>query len=322
MTRHLLIGAGAVGLPYGRHLALGGAEVAFFVRPTHLERLGQPTTFYRLRSRDRRVARSWTGYGLTSTAEEAAAFAPDVVWICVSATALRSPSIEAVLARVGPAIVVSLTPGMTDREYLLERVDAGRLVLSTIPIVSYQAPLPGERVPRPGIAYWLPPLARFPISGPAPALREVGRALAAGGWKAQPVPDAARWAAAPSAILTAFVDRLEAAGWSLDRFRRGRFLDETVTAARQAIRIACAYHAMSPPRLAALLRPALLTPLLASIDRLVPWDFETYFDVHFTKVGDQTTAAIDGYIDEGRRRGLPVDALERLRTDRRNVTSM
>jgi len=49
-----------------------------------------------------------------------------------------------------------------------------------------------------------------------------------------------------------------------------------------------------------------LAPLVA------PMDIEVYLRYHFTKVGDQTRAALATWIAEGKRRGLPTAAIQKL----------
>ena len=50
----LIIGAGAVGQVYGRHLALGGAEVSFYVKDKYADYARKGFTFYTLSKKNAR----------------------------------------------------------------------------------------------------------------------------------------------------------------------------------------------------------------------------------------------------------------------------
>ena len=52
----LIVGAGAVGQVYGRHLALGGAHVHYFVREKYADECRRGFTFYPLNRRKPRAA--------------------------------------------------------------------------------------------------------------------------------------------------------------------------------------------------------------------------------------------------------------------------
>ena len=63
-------------------------------------------------------------------------------------------------------VVVVLTPGVQTRAFMLGFVEPSRLVTGLIALISYQAPLSGEtRFPKPGVAYWFPPLGKSPFEG-------------------------------------------------------------------------------------------------------------------------------------------------------------
>ncbi|HEX8821184.1 MAG TPA: ketopantoate reductase, partial [Archangium sp.] len=165
-------------------------------------------------------------------------------------------------------------------------------------------------VPKPGTAFWFPPMARGLFSGPPERLQEVSRTLKAGGYPAARHPDTLRAAAIPTAVLTVFIAGLEAAGWSFERFLERDSLERVHQAAREAVRIAAWRTKGSASAVLPLLRPALFKAVLPLAARLVPMDLETYLRVHFTKVGEQTRLMMREYVDLGRSAGLPVQHLQ------------
>ncbi|MCI0569155.1 MAG: ketopantoate reductase, partial [Myxococcaceae bacterium] len=141
-------------------------------------------------------------------------------------------------------------------------------------------------------------------------LGDVIRTLRAGGFPARSHPDATRAMAVPSAVLTAFVAGMEAAGWSFERLLERRSLAGMLQAAREAVRIVAA-RARTRAAALLLLRPAIFR-LLPLGSRIVPFNLEAYLRAHFTKVGAQTRLMLEEYVALGRRAGLPVERLEAL----------
>jgi 2-dehydropantoate 2-reductase len=185
-----------------------------------------------------------------------------------------------------------------------------RLVTGMIPFISFHAPLkPGEAL-GPGTAFWFPPLTPGPFSGPPERLSQVIRVLRASRYPAQRHRDAARAAAIPSAVLLAFVDALEAAGWSFERFLTRESLLRFQQAAREAVRIGAWSVGMSASAVLPLLRPALFRLLLSLASRVAPFDLEAYLRVHFTKVSAQMRLMLRTYVELGRKASLPVQQLQ------------
>ncbi len=333
--RCLLVGAGAVGQVYGRHLALGGADVAFLVRPRHAGAARQGFDLYPLGregngaegrrrpphqdplpAREREKSGEPTrfaGFGVLASVEEVAAERWDPVLLCVSSTALREGdgSWLAGLARAcGDATVVGLQPGIEDPAYVGRFVAPHRLAWGTIGVVSYAAPLPGEERPRPGVAYWFPPLMKTALAGPAAgALVE---AFGRGGLAATLVPDAARATAFGDAALTPLVAALECAGWVLRELRSGDLLAVAHAAIRDAFAIAARVHGVRAPFGRHLLRPWVLGLLTRVAPRLTPFDLETYLCAHFRKVGEQTRLQLRTYLGLAARHGLPAPGMRAL----------
>jgi 2-dehydropantoate 2-reductase len=181
-----------------------------------------------------------------------------------------------------------------------------------ITLISYQAPLPGEPVPQPGVAYFLPPLVATPFTGPPERTRAVVDALRAGGCRAKVSPHVRQQAALGSAVLMPHVVALEAAGWSVQALRRSPLLTLAAHASREAMLIAAAHTGFPPPAARRVMHPRLTRLALGLAPHLLPFDLEAFLRYHFTKVGAQTRAAMALYRELGTTLGLPSTHLERL----------
>ncbi len=311
--RALIVGAGAVGQLYGVHLQRAGWEVGFLVKPRHAEAARAGFTLYPLNRPHRGAPVRFEGFAVHDDAAEAAAAGWDQVWLAVSATAIRGDWLDALVAALPDATVVSLQPGPESRARILEVVPAERAVFGIIAFIAYQAPLPGEtRFDAPGVAYWFPP-APSPFSGPDRAVAAIVDGLRAGGCPAAARRSIEAEAAFGSAALQVHVAALEASGWSWRATRRGPWLGVAARAWREAADIAAREVGRRPPWWTGLVRPAAARAAMRLAPRLIPIDLETYLAYHFTKVGDQTRAHLEHWIDAGRAAGLPTAALEELR---------
>ena len=311
--RVLIVGAGAVGQSFGYHLQKGGAEVHYLVKPRYVAEVRGGLTLWRLRSFRRPRRQPMGDVGVITEAAEAAAQAWDQVWLCVSSTALRRPWLAELLGGLGEATLVGLTPALDDRELLLQHCREDQLVQGVITLIAYQAPLPDDGVPSPGVAYWLPPLSACPFSGPEARTREVVRALKRGGMSAKRQPGAAASAATLSAAMMPHLVALEGAGWSFERLAQGERLALAARAARQALAVVAAETGGRVPGWGRWIGPRLIRTLMTLSRWVVPLPIQTYLAYHFTKVGDQTRMMIRTYIQRGRELERPVEALEELR---------
>ena len=310
--RILLVGAGATGQVFGWFLQAAGCEPSFLVKEKYAEEARRGFTLYPLGLFESEpTPLRFSGFGVLTSAEQAAAQRSDQVWLCISSTALRaSGSVEALARVTGDATWVMLQPGLEDRDWLCQHVPPERLVSGMIPFLSFHAPLRTEEpVPTPGTAFWFPPLSRGPFSGPEARLREVVRTLRAGGYPARRHDDVARAIAVPSAILTAVITGLERAGWSFERLLEPQSLERVLRATQEAVRIAAWRTKANASPMLRLLRPTLFQMLVPVASWAAPFDLETYMRVHFTKVSDQTRWMLREYITLGTQAGLPVEEL-------------
>lgn len=306
----LLVGAGAVGQVYARHLQIAGANVAFFVRPTAAAALAAGMWLYPLKKRGERIPvelRAPVHTSLTAVAAETW----DQVWLCVPANALLDEGwLRSIADAVGDATVVALPPGIDSGERIARAFPRSAVVPALIGMISYQAPLRGETVPRPGVAYLFPPGSPSAFGGSHG--RAVAELLARGGCPAAENANVGATSAFGSCVLMPNVAALEIAGWSLAALRRGPLLGGVAATSRQAIDVVAARLGVRRPFLAFLLRGFTLRILWKLAPWVLPVDLQTYLRYHFTKVGEQTRQLLAEYRRDGEARGLPTDALETL----------
>lgn len=315
--RALIVGAGAVGQVYGRHLLGGGAEVAFLLKPQHAPAARAGFTLFplnrpqRLRGRPERVP----GCAILTSASEVAQQRWDQVYLTMSSTALRAgPWFAELAAVIGHATLVLLQPGPDDRAFVLRHLPASQIVQGLITVVSYQAPLPGERrFAEPGVAYWFAPLISSAMSGPADRLAPVLAVLKQGRLPARRHRDVAALAPFPTALLMPLLAGLEQAGWSFRTLRHGPRLAHALAAGAEAMAVIARREGKGPPLLLRLLaRRWAIRALLRATALIMPVDLEAYLRAHFTKVGDQTRDFLQGYLAHGQQAGLPVETLRQL----------
>lgn len=324
--RVLVIGAGAVGQVFGRHLARAGAALTFFVREKYADEVRRGFDMYPLAmTRGRRAHLSpvrFEGFDVITSLEEIAARRFDQVYITLPSNAVRGAFMTELAAALGTdpdgATLVSLQPMADDREAILAAgVPESRLVSGMISFIAYAAPLEGEaRFPRPGMAYWFPPLSPSPFSGPDARTRAVVALLTRGGLPARRHRDVPRAVGFPSVIGMAYLTALEAVDWSLRALRASSELALAARAGREAIAIVA--RTWGPPApiarlgMALAVRPVLVTLALWFAERVMPLPLEAYLRTHFTKVGEQTRLIVSSVIADGRAASLPVRELEAL----------
>lgn len=314
--RVLLVGAGAVGLTYGRHLQLGGAQVAFYVKPHYAASLRGGVDMYPLNKGRMCAPERFDGFEVLTTPQEVAASGPwDALWLCVSSPALRGGWVGELVRAVGyDATVVGLQPGNGDRDVVLSVCPEERLVWGLITLIAYQSPLPGEHR-GPGIAYWFPPLTPNPFDGPSERAAAMAGALSRGGCPAAVRSGVVALGSLGGAGFMAFIAALEGAGWSLERLRQSEWAALGSAAAREAISVMaweCGLGSQPDWLAWVLLRPSLLNVVIQAAPWVVPIPLEVYLAYHFTKVGDQTRQIVNSTIALGLRQGRPMHAMSAL----------
>ncbi|MEZ4315960.1 MAG: 2-dehydropantoate 2-reductase N-terminal domain-containing protein [Myxococcota bacterium] len=292
--RALVIGAGAIGTVYARHLERGGADVCFLVRPGRGGdvRRGLPVTPIN------------EGRGVVELRCPAVTSVPegvDLVVLALPSDALAGDWLGDLLRRTAGATILLLSPGLDDRALVTAHVDEALVVQGRITAVAWRAPLPGEDL-EPSLAYWVPPGAA-PLWGPRAG--EVAAVLDAGGLASRVVPSPPE--PTGSAVLLPLVASLEASGWSILRLVSSGSLPVTARAIREALGVS------GRPVWAALVRPWTLRAVLALVPWLTPFPLEAYVARHFSKLGAQTRLQLDAFIARGTRAGEETGALRALR---------
>lgn len=308
----LVIGAGAVGQVYGRHLAAAGHEITFFVKPRYAEEVSAGLVLHRLGYLRTRLE-TWRDYGVISSTAEIAVTAWDQIWLCVASDALRSELTREILARAGKATVVCLQPGPDDAGRIREQLASPhQVVQGLITFISYQSPLPGRPGPE-GMAYYLSALAPGLFSGEADRVKDVVQALRKGGMAARAVSSLDEAGGGGEGFLIPLVAALELNSWELDSFGRSSEFSLGREAALEALSILERDHGARVGRTRLLLNPLASRALLALAPRVLPLALEPYLEYHFSKVGTQTRQMLDSYVRLGESHGLPTRHLQELR---------
>ena len=307
----LIVGAGSVGQVYAQYLSKAGDTVTFYVRPKYRRPIESGlllhhTTYFGTHTEDHRSRHAIT------TLKDVAAQSWDEVWLAVTSTSLQGEWLPALLTAANAMTVVTLQPGLRTRRRLAELIPESQIVTGAIGFLAWQAPLPSEDVTNTGMRYWFPPLVRSQFSGPKDKVRTIVRRLRQSGCPAEKSPDAATWAAIPSAILMPHIAGLELENWSIEQFRKSTTLTMSIQASREAIAVATAYFGLRKPLYVRLLTPIAVRLSLWFLPRLAPFNIEGFLWQHFTKIGEQTRDLIVEYIRESDRQCIKNDGLSRL----------
>jgi hypothetical protein len=313
--RVLIVGAGAIGQPFGRHFQLGGATVAFLVRPKYAEAARQGFWFYPL---NRRASVRWEPermhFEIFHNQATALAQPWDLVVLAISSLALRSGSwFDELASDLSTTPLLCLQAGPEDPEYVFSRVDRAQVAWGMLAITSYQAPLPHENLPHPGVAYWVMPPAGIGFSGLPAVLDPITTTLARGGMRNHTLPSVATELAFQSALLDKFIIALETRVWSFERLSADRpHLTTAWTAMRESWALAEAIHQVRTPLPLRLIRPWMLRAALALAPRVMPFDLEAFFTFHYAKVSEQTRFILQTQLDQHRAHGVACPATTAL----------
>lgn len=137
----LIVGAGALGVVTGYHLALADAEITFLVRPGRLKDLEKPQQLYCF---DDHEISTFSDYSSIGSAAEAAPQQYDFVLLTLDGASCRSEEGQALLQSLGDAIrpgnAVLVVCGMDVREHCREMtgLPGERVLEGTQRMLSYQ----------------------------------------------------------------------------------------------------------------------------------------------------------------------------------------
>ncbi len=314
--RVLIVGAGSVGQVYGWHLQRAGVDVHVYVKPKYADEARAGFVLYPPGART--PVRFHPNGVVTSPADVRATGPWDQVWLCIPSPALRGGWLAEIVEAMGNATLVSMLPGMRDRDLLAPLVPPDRLVVGLISFSSWHAPLGKESLPEPGMAWWHPPFTPNLFEGSAPAVDAIVAALKKGGCPAAR-GEATATAARGSSFLVPVVAAMECAGWTFAGLREARWATLAAEAADEALTISTTHLNLQRGPMGMLASPAVIRVATRVVPLVAPMDFEAFLRVHFSKVGEQTQLALDTWVTEGRARSLPVTALTSLATELRRV---
>ena len=161
----LIVGAGALGITTGYHLALAGADITFLVRPGRLEALGSPQVLY---CYDDGQLKEFTAYQAVSSVEEAGQKTYDFVLVTMDGATCRGEEatglLEALGAAIRPSSAAVIVCGIGVRGYCRQvmNLPEERVLEGTMRILSYQVdrvtlplhpPTDPEQLARASMAY-------------------------------------------------------------------------------------------------------------------------------------------------------------------------
>lgn len=317
MKNILIIGAGAVGQVYGYQFAQAGNAVSFFVKEKYRSDLEKGLTLYNL-NQDKKKKRPihFTDFSILTDWDSAANHQQpwDQIYLCISSTALLNFDFDGLKKAVSQSTtVVLLQPGPDDYQLAIKHIAKEQLVQGMITLISYAAPLPTETVPEPGITYWLPPMAATPFAGNPKRRGDIVDTFKRASMNANAKPNLRDMAPYPTAALMAFLTALEASDWQFDKLEHNVSLQKAMfKAQKQAFKAISEKTHTKPPLWQHALSPWLLKILFKVAPKVVPLDLETYFQVHFTKVKDQTKLFMRTYIEAASQYGVEATELIEL----------
>ncbi|WP_158675527.1 ketopantoate reductase family protein [Nocardia stercoris] len=301
----LIVGAGALGQVYGAELARGTATISYLVKPRQAAQLRDGVTVTRLH-RTRGPATTTLKPARVYTDPAAVADTGwHSVWLMVDSTALHGTWLRSLREAVGDSTVVAFDQSLGDRPALAAEWPEDQLVALTVGVLAWAGPLGAERHDH--TAYYRPPGGATILAGKPDRVTPLRDALEAARTPAR----TGRVGAGPAlaAQNVPYLAALEIAGWSMNALRA-----DTATAAEAAFEAATIVAAErglpAPPHRWALDRRMRAT--LRILPVLAPFDVETFWRVHCTKIGPQTRTMLRDWAEAGERRGLPTTGLRAL----------
>lgn len=307
----LIIGAGAVGQAYGYHLWKGGAKVRFLVRDKYVKSMVEGLTVYPWNRRDRENPVHWDEFQVTADLEEGIR-GVGVVLLAVPTNALFSGAWFSELTRaLEDRTLVVLQPGSWVESWMTERVSSSQLVFGLISLCAWHMPLHDEDLPA-GQAWWFPWGSRMGFSGPSERLMPLLAWWKRGGMPVAQRRDVFADQLMLEPVLTYIVISLELADWSVTKvLSRRELLTNAMDCMRCCWSWASRVSGKKPPLMLRALRPWMLRAGLRWLLPLAPLDLIRFFEVHFTKVADQTLLLLEHKIGAISDAGIDPGPLER-----------
>ena len=310
MQNVLIVGSGAVGSAYGWLCLRGGAKVTYLIKPKHKDQVEKGIQLYLHPKLKGQSAESifFKEYEWIDNIEKIKNSDFDTVIITVASHSLSDGDwLKKLLKQLSQdTIILSLQPGAKD-EFIIrnasESPDKLKLITGSIPIMSYWAPLPGEAFEKPGIAFWIPPLSRQKLD-------------TKNHWtEAQNLAHFFNKAGLPTAVeqnfkqnqlgletaLCVLIAGLSKWDWSLDKLCQSQNLSLCADAIDEALDAQAKELKLDKPqgglkhRIFA--QAWVLKLLMRFLDKVTPFDLESFLRVHFTKVETQMSEGMQNLIE-------------------------
>ncbi len=313
----LIVGAGQVGVVYAHHLKAGGADVSFLIKERHVATARRGFHLYRLRLGRKPQHSHLTGIPVLTGNQEVVAAGPfEVILLAVPSPAFREGTwLQDLVTACPHALIAPLQLTTGDKEWLEELLGKERFCQGFISLISFAAPLGPLKVPAPGTAYFIPPLAPAPFTGPASArqrLQELAAHFTKGGMHSTVVDNIDGGARLPDAALFALVSALELVGWRIDALKGTDAFNLGLAAAREREAVFEARGAGAPPAALKLLTPMTSRMILCAAAKVMPLPLEDFIRVHFIKVNQQFQEERRRIMAQGAARGVPTPRMKEL----------
>lgn len=291
----LIVGAGATGSVLGYFAKKAGAEVTFFVKPKYAEQVSHGLTLHEFKGTKKTPdTHLLNEIEVRSDAESLKNHAYDYVFLTVASPAIRDGDwLRDIAAALPQTMFVSFQPGIEDRTIILEktRISQERLLEGSIPFLSYLAPLPGQSDLKSGYGFWFPPFATGSFSGESIHAKSLVELMKQGGYPAKFQPQFKEKTAALSLLLTLTVIGLEKSDWSFDKFFNTEKLYIVAKSAEEVFPWVYEKQFGKKPKVGLLTRltfkPFVTKTILRALQFACPFDAESFFKVHFSKVDTQ-----------------------------------
>ena len=307
----LMVGAGSVGKIYGYFLSKAGVRVSFLVKEKYVEACKAGFNLYSLNEKNS-VPIFWNTFQTLSKIEDVSKQPWDFIILAFASTSLTDDWLNIFIPAIHNTPLLSLQPGLNDQEHLLKFIPAHQLINGTIPIISYEAPLPGEKLLTPGTAFWFPPKSAGTFSGSNPNLDSLLDAFRRANFPIKKVDDAKKQNLLAAPVLMLFIAALKRSHWSFQELKRSPFLNLACDAVSETVQIHAARVGGMPPAMQKIIKPTFLRVFMTIAPHFAPFDLEKYLEIHFSKVGDQMQQGLIDYIEYGKKAGLPTAKLEAL----------
>ena len=311
----LVIGAGSVGQVFAYHLHLGGSKVTFLARNEPTSDIRRNLVLIPLNNRNARANPvRFSSFDVLTQYPQLESRSWDQIYVCVPSTGLTSGLLEGIKPFSGGATIVTIQPGLGDRNTFAKHFEDSQIVSGMVSVISYRAPLTGETVAEAGMAYWFPPLVKSMFSGSKDRVPGVVSALQAGGLPARAHSDVEKLVGYVLAIEAPLTAGIESAGWSFQRFRQGHYLKLASQGIKEASEVVALYQRSKPPVFLKLINSLTirLATWLLPLGRVFP--LEAYLEHHFTKVRAQSLQHLDEYLEHALRYDIEVGSLNELRS--------